>query len=63
MRSLRAGLIVSGLIFASQACGPGLAPAGQAAMVQLTPEALETLRREFNAAPDVPRVILLLSPT
>jgi hypothetical protein len=29
----------------------------------MTAETLDTLRQQFNAAPDEPRVILLLSPT
>ena len=63
MRSLRTVLVVVGLVLAIQACGPGRAPSGQAPMVQMTAESLETLRQQFNAAPDEPRVILLLSPT
>ena len=62
-RLLRASVVVIGLVLALQACGPGRAPAGQAPMVQMTAEALDTLRQQFNTTPDEPRVILLLSPT
>jgi len=32
-------------------------------MVTMTTEALETVRQQFNAAADGPRVVLLLAPT
>ena len=63
MRSLRALGVVAGLVLAITACGPGTAPVGQAPMVTMTAEALETVRQQFNAAADGPRVVLLLSPT
>jgi hypothetical protein len=63
MRQALRGLSVIALLLALQACGPGVAPQGQPPMVQMTTEALETLRGQFNATPDIPRVILLLSPT
>jgi len=63
MRPLRALVVVAGLVLAINACGPGTAPVGQAPMVTMTADALETVRHQFNAAADGPRVILLLAPT
>jgi hypothetical protein len=43
--------------------GPAAMPAGQPALVEITPQTLEQLRAEFNAAADQVRVVALLSPT
>lgn len=55
--------VVVVLALTLQACGPGNAPAGQPPMERMTAETLETVRQQFNAAPEATRVVLLLSPT
>lgn len=62
MRRVRS-LVVAASALAILACGPGREPVGQAPMVEITAASLETLRQQFNAASDRPRVVLLLSPT
>jgi hypothetical protein len=43
--------------------GSGPTPAGQPALVSLTPANLQTVRDGFNAAPNDTRVLIFLSPT
>jgi len=45
------------------ACGPGTTPLGQPVMMTLDENSLDLFKRQFNEATDIPRVILLLSPT
>ena len=42
---------------------PRTTPAGQPPMVSLTSANLDEFRRDFNAHADVPRLMLLVSPT
>jgi len=51
-------LAISGLLG-----GRGKVPPGQPALVSLNPSSLADLRRDFNAATDQTRVVLLLAPT
>jgi hypothetical protein len=43
--------------------GGGQAPSGQPPLRNLTAQSAGEIRNEFNTAKDVPRVLLLLSPT
>ena len=43
--------------------GPVAVPQGQPPLVYITPQTLEQLRADFNAAADHPRIVALLSPT
>jgi hypothetical protein len=60
----RLALLVVGTIALAAACGPGRAPAGQAALVTLNAQTtLDPVKRPFNDGVGEDRVILLLSPT
>lgn len=43
--------------------GPSSVPAGQAPLTALAPENLGEFATAFDANPEVPRMVLLLSPT
>ena len=43
--------------------GPGTAPQGQSPVVTLSEKDLPEFAKAFDAEPDVPRLVLLLSPT
>lgn len=43
--------------------GPGDAPQGQEAIVDINPQTVDQLRAAFNGAAEHPRMIALLSPT
>ena len=51
------------LLAAAYLWGPGSAPSGQAPVVTLSEGNLEEFEKAFDAEADVPRVVLLLSPT
>ena len=51
------------LLAAAYLWGPGSAPRGQAAVVTLSEGNFEEFGKAFDAEADVPRLILLLSPT
>ena len=42
---------------------PRRTPTGQSLLVALNPATLADLQRDFNANSDIPRVLLLVSPT
>jgi hypothetical protein len=42
---------------------PGSTPQGQPPLVKLTPESLSQFTSAFDADPNLPRLVLLLSPT
>ena len=54
------GLVLAAGVYISI---PGHAPAGQPALVELSPRALADFQSDFNRASSGPRVILLISPT
>ena len=52
-------LVVAGAYF----WGPSAAPSGQEPLAVLSPENFGAFAAAFDANPDVPRMVLLLSPT
>jgi hypothetical protein len=58
---LAAALLIGGSIF--YLTMPGVPPAGQPPLVEITDSALTVLQAEFNRASSSVRIILLLSPT
>jgi hypothetical protein len=57
-----AGAIVVALVMRYYLVGHQV-PAGQPPLIYLTSASLDSLRSDFNHAPDQVRIILLLSPT
>jgi hypothetical protein len=51
------------LLAAAYLWGPGSAPRGQAPVVTLSEGNFEEFEKAFDAEADVPRLVLLLSPT
>lgn len=43
--------------------GPVAMPVGQPPLLEITPQTIEQVRADFNAAADRPRIVALLSPT
>jgi hypothetical protein len=69
-RVLRGGLYVVGALgalalsyYAYLRYAPRGTPAGQPALVSLTPENFGTLKERFNAESDKTRVLVMVSPT
>lgn len=67
---MKKGVTLAGLILALVGLGAGwyywgpvAMPAGQPALVEITPQSIEQLRAEFNEHADKPRIVALLSPT
>jgi len=54
---------VFALLAAAYLWGPGSAPHGQAPVVTLSERNFEEFEKAFDAEPDAPRLVLLLSPT
>jgi hypothetical protein len=56
-------LVVLVLLAAAYLWGPGSAPRGQEPVVTLSAGKLGEFEKAFDAETDVPRLVLLLSPT
>lgn len=51
------------LVFGAYFWGPSAVPTGQESLTTLSPENFSAFAAAFDANPDVPRMVLLLSPT
>jgi hypothetical protein len=56
-------VVVAFLLGAMYLWGPGTVPAGQQPLVTLSPANISEFEAAFDANADLPRLVLLLSPT
>ena len=63
-RAIAVVVVVIGVLLAARyLCGPGSAPRGQEPVVSLSGQNFSEFEKAFDQDADVPRLVLLLSPT